>query len=317
MNPSFDLEQVVADWLRKEASASGSDRVLDAALGRVSTVRQERRRPTWLHMPMSPTLKVAMLVATAVVIAVANFGHLTGSRDTGPGMVGSTPAPSSTPSPAVYPPAGEIPPGDRQSLTVDGVPLSFSVPSGGWSAGIQRKASAGTFMAGSLYIAKGTAGGQRAEAVVFWTAFPGGVNTGPCHNLLTQPIAADLAAVMATAPGTDLVTGPSEVTLGGHEAKHVVVTVREDRGCDPGYFFTWPDECWGTCWIMTQVGDTIGVWVVDVDGRRLVIETETTRQGVWVVDQDGTRHFVEETTELSDAELELEVQQIVQSIRFE
>ena len=59
MNPPLDLEHVVTDWLRKEASASGSDRVLAAALGRVSTVGQERRRPTWMHMPMSPTLKAA------------------------------------------------------------------------------------------------------------------------------------------------------------------------------------------------------------------------------------------------------------------
>ena len=92
------------------------------------------------------------------------------------------------------------------------------------------------------------------------------------------------------------------------------LTVREDLGCDPGYFFTWPDECLGTCWIKTGVGDTIGVWVVEVDGRRLVIEGETTRQGVWVSSETS---FVEETTDLTDAELEQEVQQIVESIRFE
>ena len=110
------------------------------------------------------------------------------------------------------------------------------------------------------------------------------------------------------------VTGPTDVTLGGHDGKHVSLTVSEDLGCDPGYFFTWPDECWGTCWIKTGVGDTIGVWVVEVDGRRIVIEGETTRQGVWDVKQGN---FVEETTDLTDAELEQEVQQIVEFIRFE
>ena len=312
MNPPLDLELVVSDWLRNEASASGSDSVLAATLGRVSTVRQERRRPAWLPIPMSRRLKVAMVAASAVVFGVASVGLLTRGSDIGPGLiVGSTPTPSSTP--PTYPPAGEIPPGQSQSLTVDGVPLSFSVPNGGWAPGIQRKAFGVSLRADTLYIAKGTAGGQRAEAVVFWTTYPGGVNTGPCHNLLSQPIAADLASAMATAPGTDLVTGPSNVTLGEHEAKHLVLTIREDLGCDPGYFFTWPDECWGTCWIKTGVGDRIGVWVVEVDGKRLVIETETTRQGVWV----SPSHFVEETTELSDAELEQEVQQIVELIRFE
>jgi hypothetical protein len=314
MSLQLDLEQIVADWLQNEASASGSDRVLAAALGRVSTVRQERRQPAWLRMPMGPTLKIGMVAATAVVIAIASFGLLTRSRDIGPGLiVGSTPTPSSTP--RTYPPAGEIPPGHRQSLTVVGVPLSFSVPSGGWWPGIQRKASDH-----SLYIAKDTAGGQRAEAVIFWTAWPGGVNTGPCHILLSQPIgssAADLAEVVARAPGVDLVTGPSDVSLGGHEAKHLILTVREHLGCDPGYFFSWPDECEGTCWIGTQVGDRIEVWVVEVDGRRLVIEAETTRQGVYVLDRGGTRRFIEETTEYSDEELQRELQQIVESIRFE
>jgi hypothetical protein len=494
MNPPLDLELVVSDWLRNEASASGSDRVLAATLGRVSTVRQERRRPAWLPVPMSPRLKVAMVAASAVVFAVASVGLMTRGPDIGPGLiVGSTPTPSSTPPPCPRPrepmtpgphvitelapitltitlpdswvagcveattaggadpvwwagagralgaigfttadpfpagcqglpgwnrsdvtiggfdgerfdsvgpfeppftdchpnllmdhlgdaggrgpetlftlwildvdgeplsmyavtkaldyprqeelrrlvesvqieasrpsaadsprpsrtPAGEIPPGQRQSLTVDGVPLSFSVPNGGWAPGIQRKAFGVSLRADTLYIAKGTAGGQRAEAVVFWTTYPGGVNTGPCHNLLSQPIAADLASAMATAPGTDLVTGPSNVTLGEHEAKHLVLTIREDLGCDPGYFFSWPDECEGTCWISTQVGDRIEVWVVEVDGRRLVIQAETTRQGVYVLDRGGTRRFIEETTEYSDEELQRELQQIVESIRFE
>lgn len=329
MNRQLDLEQIVTDWLSNEASASGSDRVLADALGRVSTVRQERRRPTWLRQPIGPAGKLAMVTgAAAIVVITAGSLYV---LDAGRGIQGGdgavpTPPPSATdsprPTPTMLPSAGysEIPPGDRQSLAVDGVPLSFSVPSEGWFPGIQRDAFGLSLRADTLYIAKNTAGGQRAEAVVFWTTWPGGVNTGPCHSLLGQPIglsAADLVAVMATAPGVDVVTGPSDVTLGGHEAKHVVLTVREHLGCDPGYFFTWPDECSGDCWIVTQVGDRIEVWVVVVDGRRLVIEGETTRQGVWVVDPDGTRRFIEETTDYTDEELQREVQQIVESIRFE
>jgi hypothetical protein len=327
MNPPVDLEHVVTAWLRDQASASGSDRVLAAALSRASTARQERRRPTWLHLPRSSAQQASMLVAATVVIAVASFAVLSAGRDTGPrSIVGSTPAPPPSQSPKQtepgYPPAvmGEIRPGERHSLTVDGVPLSFSVPTGGWFPGMTERAVDGTFEAGSLYIAKNTAGGQRAEAVVFWTAWPGGVNAGPCHILLSQPIgqsAADLAAVVATAPGIDLVAGPSDVTLGGHEAKYVALTVHEHLGCDPGYFFTWPDDCRGDCWIRTQVGDRIGVWVVKVNETRLVIEAETTRQGIWLKDPDGTLRFDEWKTELTDAELQQEVELIVESIRFE
>jgi hypothetical protein len=318
MNPPVDLEHVVTSWLRDQASASGSDRVLAAALGRAATVPQERRRPTWLHLPTSSTQLAAMVVATTVVIAVASIGLLSASRDVGPRSVGSTPAPSpsqsSTPTPteAGYPTGYDIRPGDRQSLTVDGVRLSFSVPTEGWMPGIQLKNPDGTMPPRSLYIGKGIVRGQAAEAVVFWTAFPEGVNTDPCAKLLDAdigPSAADLAAAMAKAPGTDVVTGPSGVTLGGHAAKHVVLSVRERVGCDPGFFFSWPDECWGACWTVTDVGDQIGIWVVDVDGTRLVIETETSHRPDPAIEPEVQR--------LLESALVLEVQQIVESIRFQ
>lgn len=86
-------------------------------------------------------------------------------------------------------------------------------------------------------------GAQDAEAIIYWTRFPDGEYADPCAlNLLSRPeipqSAADLAAAVAAAPGTELVTGPSDLTVGGHPAKHVVLTVREDFGCDPGFFYT-------------------------------------------------------------------------------
>ena len=496
MNPPVDLEQIVTGWLRDQASASGSDRVLAAALGRAATTRQERRRPPWLRLPLWPMPKVAM-VATTMVVVVASLALLSVGSIIGPGtVVRPTPVPVSTPpacprpveplapgryvitdlapirltiampdswvagcvkaatdagadpvwwagagralgaigftvadpipaeckglpgwarsnitiggfdgerfdyvgpfdkpftnchpnllmdqlgdeggrgpetlftlwmldvdgerlsmyaaikaldyqrkaelrqlvesveiespgrpSPAVLPnqsprpteadyPSGlDIRPGDRQSLTVDGVPLSFIVPTEGWMPGIQLKKEDGTTTPRSLYIGKSIVRGQAAEAVVFWTAFPDGANTDSCAKLLgpdVGPSAADLAATISKAPGTDLVTGPSEVTLGGHPATHVALTIREDLGCDPGSFFTWPDECWGECWAFTAVGDTIDVWVLDVDGRRLVIESETRSPP----DPD----IKPEVQRLLESALVLEVQHIVESIRVD
>ena len=40
-------------------------------------------------------------------------------------------------------------------------------------------------------------------------------------------------------PGTDLVSGPSDVTVGGYPAKHVVINVREDIGAHPEKFYLW------------------------------------------------------------------------------
>jgi WD40 repeat protein len=142
-------------------------------------------------------------------------------------------------------------------------------------------------------------GPQGAEAVIFWTAFPDGDHADPCSNLVSSsvgPSAADLAAAVAAAPGTELVEGPSDVTVGGYPAKHVVLTVRDDSWCDPGFFYTWRSECWGPCWMETKRDDTIEVWIVDVVGTRLFIEAETTPQ--------------------ADSDLKQEIQQIIGSIRF-
>ena len=153
---------------------------------------------------------------------------------------------------------------------------------------------------GSISVNKSIVGPQGAEAIIYWTSFPDGAYAEPCGQLLgSRPLVRrpDLAAAVATAPGTELVAGPSDVTVGGHPAKHVVLTVREDVGCDPGFFYTWQDVQGGALWAMTGVGDTIRVWIVDVDGTRLFIEAETTTQ--------------------ADSDLEQEIQQIVGSIRFD
>ncbi len=180
----------------------------------------------------------------------------------------------------------------RHALTVDGVPFSFSVPALLEDRGWARYRD--------IYISKDTFGSQGAEGAIYWTGFSDGSSTGPCAYLQELPAgesAADLAATVAAAPGTELVSGPSDVTVGGRAAKHVVLTVREDLGCDPGYFFTWDPAAGGPGWWDTSVGDTVRVWIVDVDGTRLVI--------------------VGETTPGFGSRLAPEIQDIVDSIQFE
>ena len=101
---------------------------------------------------------------------------------------------------------------------------------------------------------------------------------------------------MATAPGTKLVKGPSDVTLGGHPAKYVWLKVRKNVGCDPGFFYTWRDVYGGALWPTTAAGGTMRVWIVDVDGTRLVIAAATSEQAT--------------------LRLKNEIYWIVQSIRF-
>ena len=200
------------------------------------------------------------------------------------------PVPGAGPLPGVAD-GGWLPIG-RHALTVDGIPLSFSVP--------ELLAERGWARYRGIYISKDTVGSQGAEGAIYWTAFPDGADTDPCADLLELTRAAsisDLAAVVSTAPGTELVAGPVAATVGGRPAKHVVVTVRDDFGCDPGFFFTWDPAGGGPAWWTTNAGDTINVWIVNVDGKLLVIVGETTTD--------------------ASARLEQEVRDIVDSIQFE
>jgi hypothetical protein len=85
--------------------------------------------------------------------------------------------------------------------------------------------------------------------------------------------------------------------VGGRAAKHAVVRVREEVGCDPGFFFTWPPPDGGAFWLDTVPGDTIRVWIVDVNGTQFVIEAETRPN--------------------AGSAVEREIQQFIESVRFE
>jgi hypothetical protein len=184
----------------------------------------------------------------------------------------------------------------RQTVTEKGVRFSFRKP-GGW--GRFSSISTDKSPAGPISLNKSINGSQGAEAIIYWTSFPDGDYADPCARVLGRSVgssAADLAAAVSTARGTKLVKGPSDVTLGGHPAKHVVLTVGRNIGCEPGFFYKWEDISGGALWPRTHVGDTIRVWIIAVDGTRLFIAAATN------VD--------------ANARLRREVKQVVESIRF-
>lgn len=194
----------------------------------------------------------------------------------------------------------------RLSRVVEGIRFSLELPTCCWERGpVKRLPDLSGWRNDRLFVSESSEGPQGAEAVVFWTSFPDGDHAEPCANLLRRPIggsAADLVSAMAMAPGIELVMGPSDVTVGGRSAKHAVLRVFLDIGCEPGFFFTWlprapRGECWGACWLESSAGDTLRVWIVDVDGTRLVIEAATTEQAGPDVEQD--------------------IRRIVESIRFD
>ena len=186
------------------------------------------------------------------------------------------------------------------TFTENGVQFSFNVaprPPGAFTP--VESISTNKLPGGPISLNKSDGGAQSAEGIIYWTSFPDGDYADPCARLLspsTGASAAKLATAVSRAPGTKLVRGPSDVTLGGRPAKYVVLTVRKNVGCDPGFFYTWRAVSGGTLWLTTDVGDTIRVWIVPVGGMRLFIAAATNDQAT--------------------SSLEKEIQQIVESIRF-
>jgi hypothetical protein len=235
----------------------------------------------------------AMLAALAAAAAIVALVGIT--------LVSPSSSASATAQPGSSPTAASLGPRilsshGRRLVTEEGVRFSFRVP-GGW--GRFRSISTDKSPGGPISLNKSIVGSQGAEAIIYWTSFPNGDYADPCTRLLGRSVgssAADLAAAVSTAPGTKLIKGPSDVTLGGRPAKHVVLTVRKSVGCDPGFFYSWKDVFGGALWPTTPAGATIRVWIVAVGGTRLVIAAAT--------------------SEDANARLKREVKQIVESIRF-
>jgi hypothetical protein len=185
-------------------------------------------------------------------------------------------------------------------LDVAGVRFSIRVPSsveGEWYREGQTSLNA-------------TIDGEDATAIIYWAGYP--FDPYASHCFRTRPLPEDasigeLADAVAGARGTDLITGPRDVTVGGRPAKYTEVTVREDVGCDPGFFFTWVPFQFGPLWTASAVGDTLSSWVVDLDGQVLFVAAETHAKATGGV-------------ALSDAhraKLDQEIHELIDSVQFE
>lgn len=235
---------------------------------------------------------VALAAAGLVALGTASASGSVREFVRGVGFIGSTE------------PAGLRPPAaTRPVLTEAGVRFSFRVPRSWESFSTIPTTNSPS---GPISLNKSSEGPQDAEAIIYWTSFPDGDRADPCARELAPSIgrsAASLAAAVSTAPGTELVKGPLNVTVGGYPAKHVVLTVRKDVGCDPGFFYTWRDVSGGAFWPTTSVGDTIRVWVIPVAGTLFY---------------KRTRLFIAAAAkEDANAMLNREVEQIVGSFRLE
>lgn len=279
MTAGTPFERLVEDWLAEAGSASIPQglhgQVVDAAR------RTSQRRPT-------PTLesarrvlgpaRLAIDLAAVVVLAVAALNAMALWSPSGGGAAipsaSVEPSALSRPSPTPRPRPSDGPADDpevhpdsadyrlgQHFLTVDGTTFSFTIDAPYWEPWE------------GFSISKSITGPQGAEAVIFWSAFPDGEKASSCLGL-NRPIGDSplaIAEALATEPGTELVSPPTQTTVGGRPAVYAAVTVREPVGCDPGFVYSWKAKTGGALWVGTEPGDTIQAWIVEVDGQRLFI----------------------------------------------
>lgn len=262
---------------------------------------------------MNNALKLAIAAAAVVVVAVVGVSLL--PRQGGVGGLGPSPAPSPSPSPSpsqapspspsrVALPAGaDLVAGTTYVIDLRNFPglpgtLSVTVPAAGW------------FTIDSWFLGKSDLGGE--PGAYDMTLIPytvDNLHADPCHyqgSALDPPVgptADDLATALVAqgGPGTSPAT---DVTVGGYPGKKVELSIPSDYDpaiCDNGNYGRWfgggitlPDGYGPFTYGKGQVDI---VYIVDVDGKRWVIDT----------------NYLPGTSDASLAELD----QIVASIRIE
>lgn len=289
MTASRDPNRLIRAFLA-EGLDELPDPVYDAVRDRIEQTNQRVVIGPWRTPFMNKFVAIGLAAAAVVVVAFIGYQLFAGPNVGGPGtVVTPTAVPTATAAPSEepdvgFPPAGALAIG-RHTMTLSGIPLSFEIATDGWVSN------------GEFGIDKGHQDTSDSAGFIFWReSAPNGVYADPCAGVgrLWTGGPAELAAAVSTAPGLELISGPSDVTVGGRPAKHVVVTVPDDIGCSPNDFYLWEADGLGR--YATELNSTIYVWIIDVDGTLVWIDGET---------------YVE-----SGPEAEQEIRQIVDSIQF-
>ena len=297
MHTEQDVSRIVRSWLRTDEHES-ADRVLDDVLLVLDATPQ--RWPRWPARriaTMNTTAKFAIAAAAVVLVAVVGINLLPSTGGVGGTAASFSPSPtpnsSLPPNPAqAFPPAGELAIG-RHSMIREGVRFSIDVAAPGWRS-----------QQGFEFI-KGTEGQSDGAGLLFWSTTPDNVYADPCaHTPLTPapgPEIASLASAVSRIPGTQLVSGPTDLTVDGQPVKRTVITIPEDIDCE-GVLRLWYDDGMGSeaGRFPTVLPSTMRVWMIDVDGTT-----------VWI---DGETYDNPEDTSPT---LERELQQMIESIVFE
>jgi hypothetical protein len=237
---------------------------------------------------MNNAVKLAIAAAAVVVVALVGINLTPRSGVVGGPGLSPTPDATRTPSPTQAPTpsaasnvnaTGSFVPGTTYVIDdgccVSSGRMTFTVPATGWSA------------FDPVFVGKNVAGGGDVFDLYFSPHLVANVYTGGCHWLGTAlsppvgPTVDDLASALFAQAGAGA-PPPIAVTVGGHPGKKVELSIPQDLDvttCDSdgdfALFGRWltAGQTYGAAPWTYGNGQHNTVYILDVDGRRQVIDT--------------------------------------------
>ncbi len=266
MSTDQDTTRIVRSWLKTDEHES-ADRVLDAALVEIDATPQ-RHATHWLARRFSPMSNPLRWGIAAVAVAAVLIGawFVYGAGGLGIGSSSPSPSASRTAAPSPTPVAsGSLPQSGsviQGSYTIaDPFPVQLGLDIGPgwtmWTAGVEATAVA---------VYKRSPDPPSGLALGFLIV--DNVFADPCDQSAGEmdppvgPAPIDLAEALAAQTGTES-TDPVSVEIDGYSGVYLDYTNTGDGEC--GSMTRWPGR-------EALVGERDQVWILDVDGTRLVID---------------------------------------------
>lgn len=269
MSSDRDITRIVRSWLEEGVTAL-PDQVLDAVLDELPTTPQ--RRASWLarrHPAVNLAIRIAVAAAVLLVAVLVGYRLLPGPNV---GSSGPTATPLATPSPtpSATPEERLLEPGTTVTIIDDnefpsGIRVTATVPAADWyGPGILTKPDTVEPPYGAGLIA------WASELFVYGD---------PCQWTTTRPelpagTVDELVAALSAQPMRGA-TAPTDITVDGYAGKAIELTVPDDLDlatCEGAEFRSWTDAVGGARYHQGP-GQHDLVWIIDVDGTPVVIDT--------------------------------------------
>ena len=113
---------------------------------------------------------------------------------------------------------------------------------------------------------------------IVWGDDADGVFSEPCSSTKAPPVgpsALDMTNAIAGMSSIELVAGPEPFTIGGKPAQMVMVRMPDPLPCPNDQFYLWYDTTiQGAARYASAAGNTVRVWIIEVDGKRIQLDGE-------------------------------------------